>query len=156
MESKRKSLRIADVVGILCGVFLVVVGVATAVSSSAAKVAGMRDAQIPDTARTLVGTAEGRNGDITVQVKADADKISQIRILTEDENRGIGSKAIQNIPRAIYNTNSLSVDGTSGVTITSDAILNAVYNAMTEGGLDAYKFGLIRSKNLSKRVETGN
>ena len=156
MESKRKSSRIADVVGILCGVFLVVVGVATAVSSSAAKVAGMRDAQIPDTARTLVGTAEGRNGDITVQVKADADKIYQIRILSEDETRGIGSKAIQNIPRAIYNTNSLSVDGTSGATITSDAIKNAVYNAMTEGGLDAYKFGLIRSKNLSKRVETGN
>ena len=126
MKSKQKSTLMADLIGILCGVFLVAVGIGVAISNSAAHVAGARDAQVPETAQTMVGTAEGRNGDITVQVKADADQIYQIRILSEDETRGIGSKAIKNIPRAICNSNSLSVDGTSGATITSDAIKNAV------------------------------
>ena len=154
MKSKKKSTLFADVIGILCGVFLVAVLIGSVIASHAAHVAGMRDSQIPESASTLVGTAEGRNGDITVQVKADSEKIYQIKILSEDETRGIGSKAIQNIPKAICNSNSLQVDGTSGATITSDAIKNAVYNAMSEGGLDAYKFGLIKSASLSKRVET--
>ena len=153
MKSKKKSTLTTDIIGIFCGVLLVAVGVISAISANAGRTAGMKDSQIPDTAMTLVGTAEGRNGDISVQVKADADKIYQVKILSEDETRGIGSKAIQNIPKAIYNSNSLQVDGTSGATITSDAIKNAVYNAMREGGLDAYKFGLIKTSAVSKRVE---
>ena len=153
MKSKQQKTLLTDVLGILCGVFLVAVGIGTAISTSAAHVAGAKDAQIPETAQTLVGKAEGRNGDITVQVKADADQIYQIRVLEEDETRGIGSKAIKNIPRAICNTNSLSVDGTSGATITSDAIKKAVYSAMQEGGLDAYKFGLIKTSSVAQRVE---
>ena len=153
MKSKKKSALVSDIAGILCGVFLVAVGIGSAISSHAARVAGMRDSQIPAAAATMVGTAEGRNGDITVQVRADADKIYQIKILSEDETRGIGSKAIKNIPKAIYNSNSLQVDGTSGATITSDAIKNAVYAALSEGGLDAYKFGLIKTSAVAKPVE---
>ena len=153
VKSKRKSNLMADVAGALCGVFILAVGVGSAISASAAKTAGLRDSQVPGTADTMVGTAEGRNGDITVQVKADSEKIYQIKILSEDETRGIGSLAVRNIPKAICNANSLQVDGTSGATITSDAIKNAVYNALSEGGKDAYKFGLIKTDKASKRVE---
>ena len=155
VKSKKKSTLMADVAGILCGVLLLAVGVGTGISSHAAKTAGVRNSQIPATASTMVGTAEGRNGDITVQVKADAEKIYQIKILSEKETSGIGSHAIRNIPKAIFNANSLQVDSVSGATITSDAIKNAVSNALTEGGLDAYKFGLIRTEKVAKPVEVG-
>ena len=94
MKSKKKSTLTTDIIGIFCGVLLVAVGVISAISANAGRTAGMKDSQIPDTAMTLVGTAEGRNGDISVQVKADADKIYQVKILSEDETRGIGSKAL--------------------------------------------------------------
>ena len=157
MKSKKKSTLYSDLVGVLCGVFIVAVGIGTAISANAARVAGLRDSQIPDTAATMVGTAEGRNGDITVQVKADGDQIYQIKILSEDETKGIGSKAIRNIPRAVYNGQSLQVDAISGATITSDAVKTAIYNALTDGGIDAYDFGyrIVKADKVSKRVETG-
>ena len=155
MKSKQKSTLASDIVGILCGVFLVVVGVVVALSARADRVAGLRDSQIPAGAKTLVGTAEGRNGDITVQVRADGEKIYQIKVLEESETQGIGSKAIKAVPRAIYNSQNLQVDATSGATITSDAIKAAVFNALTEGEIDAYAFGyrIVKADHVAKQVE---
>ena len=83
VKSKNKTSRLSDVIGILCGLLLVVIGIVTAISVHSGKTAGLPDSQIPATAKTYAGKAEGRNGMISVQVKADKDKIYQIKILSE-------------------------------------------------------------------------
>ena len=157
MKSKKKSTLMTDVIGILCGVFLVAVGVASAVSTASAHVAGMRDSQIPDSALTMIGTAEGRNGVIKVQVKGDEGQIYQIKVLSEDETKGIGSVAVKEVPRAICANQDLQVDGATGATITSDGIKAAVYDALTQNGIDAYHFGyrIVKADKVAKRAETG-
>ena len=132
MKSKKKASKLTDVIGILCGLLLVVIAVVTAISANAGKTAGLPDSQIPVSAKTFTGKAEGRNGEITVQVKADKDKIYQIKVLSDEETKGIGTLAIQNVPKAIYEQQSLSVDGVSGATVTSQAIGNAVYDALKQ------------------------
>ena len=157
MKTKKKSTLTTDIIGILCGVFIVVVGIAMAIAANAGKVAGLSDSEIPDGVPTLVGKAEGRNGEITVQVRADANKIYQIRVLDEQETKGIGSEAVKEIPKAIYDNQSLQVDATSGATITSDAIVKAVYNALDGGKIDPFKFGyrVVKADKIATVVSHG-
>ena len=155
VKSKKKASKLTDVIGILCGLLLVVIAVVTAISANAGKTAGLPDSQIPVSAKTFTGKAEGRNGEITVQVKADKDKIYQIKVLSDEETKGIGTLAIQNVPKAIYEQQSLSVDGVSGATVTSQAIGNAVYDALKQGekdGIDVYHFQVIRVNKAAQAV----
>ena len=155
VKSKSKSSRVTDIVGILCGLLLVVIGVVTAISANAGRTAGLPESQIPATAKTFTGKADGRNGEIAVQVIADKDKIYQVKVLSEEETKGIGTLAVKNVPKMIYDNQSLSVDGVSGATVTSEAIGQAVFNALKQGeadGIDVYRFNVIRVNKAAQAV----
>ncbi|SDK10620.1 flavocytochrome c [Natronincola ferrireducens] len=81
-------------------------------------------------------SAAGHNGDITVQVTVDEYKIKEIKILEHNESAGISDPAIDRIPSAIVDGQTLAVDSISGATITSDAIIEAVINALKQAGAD--------------------
>lgn len=129
-----------DIVGIACGVFLVIVAIVNIVLVNKATVVGAGDAKIPSDAIVCKGSAPGKNGDITVEVRATADHIYQIKILSQEETQGIGSEAVKKMPGRIYDTQSLLVDGVSGATISSNAIKEAIRNALLSAGLDPAAF----------------
>ena len=135
---KRKKSRLADIIGICCGVFLLAVLVVSIISANTTKTVGAAD--VPDNALTLTGTAEGRNGPVEVEVVADAGQIYQIRVLNHEETEGIGTVAVDKLPEAIFENQSLAVDAIAGATITSDAIKAAVVAALESGGLDPNAF----------------
>ena len=87
-------------------------------------------------AGTYTGTAQGNNGDVTVEVTLSADKIEKVEVTEHKESAGISDAAIANIPASIVESQSLNVDTVSGATHTSDAILDAVKAALTEAGAD--------------------
>ena len=97
-------------------------------------------ADTPDEAVTLVGTAEGRNGPVEVEVTATADRIYGIRVLNHVESDGIGTEAVRLLPGKIFETQSLMVDSISGATISSDAIKAAIGDALEKGGFDPAVF----------------
>ena len=97
-------------------------------------------ADTPDEAVTLVGTAEGRNGPVEVEVTATADRIYGIRVLNHVESDGIGTEAVRLLPGKIYENQSLMVDSISGATISSDAIKAAIGDALEKGGFDPAVF----------------
>ena len=163
MNNKTSKQKLHDIIGIGCGLFLVVVLVASIVLGGMASSAGAKAGDIPSDAVTLSGTAPGRNGDVAVEVIATADKIYQVKVTDQKETDGIGSVAVDQLPGAIYEAQSLSVDGISGATITSDAIKAAIANALSSGGLDASAFGSASANaggavasNIAKKVETGS
>ena len=92
---------------------------------------------------TVTGSAPGKEGDVTVQVVADADNIYSVTVTAQNETPGIGSLAVEQLPAAIGKANSLNVDGVSTATVTSDAIKAAVANALTSAGFDPAKFGYV-------------
>lgn len=78
----------------------------------------------------LTGTAEGHGGDVNVTVVIRGDDIISIEAVGDAETLGIGSWAIDELPAAIVEANSIEVDGVAGATMTSDAIKAAVKNAL--------------------------
>ena len=79
---------------------------------------------------TATGKGTGIDGDVVVEVVADADKIYEVNILQQNETPGIGSVAVEKLPAAIVEANSIAVDSISGATVTSTAIKAAVTEAL--------------------------
>ena len=71
-----------------------------------------------------------------VEVTFSANAIDSVKVVEHSETAGISDGAIENIPAAIVENQSLAVDTVSGATITSDAILKAVADAVAQAGGD--------------------
>lgn len=84
------------------------------------------------TAGVYKGSAEGYGGKLDVEVTLSADKIEKVEITSHNETEGIGTKAIEEIPSQIVANNTPDVDIVSGATMSSNAIIAAVKDAMKE------------------------
>jgi fumarate reductase flavoprotein subunit len=84
---------------------------------------------------TFTATAKGM-GDVTVSLTLDNSVIVDCTAEGPGETEGIGSVAIATLPGEIVEANSVAVDGISGATITSTAILDAAKAALVAAGLD--------------------
>ena len=85
---------------------------------------------------TYTAVSAGRNADIKVEVTFSADAIEDVKITEHSETDGIGTNATDTIPGKIVETQSLGIDAVAGATITSDAIIAAVADCVTQAGGD--------------------
>ena len=85
---------------------------------------------------TYTGTTIGMNADITVEVTVSEDRIESVVVTDDMESPGIGSVAVEKIPVAIVEAQSLAVDSLAGATISSMAIKRAVASALEQAGAD--------------------
>lgn len=83
---------------------------------------------------TYQAEADGMNGPVKVEVTVDADNILSVKVLEHAETTGISDPAIERMPQAIVDGQSIAVDTVSGATITSGAILAAVKTALLDAG----------------------
>ena len=90
---------------------------------------------------TATGKGTGIDGDVVVEIVADANTIYEVNILQQNETPGIGSVAVEKLPAAIVEANSIAVDGISGATVTSTAIKTAITEALSSAGFDPANFG---------------
>ena len=90
------------------------------------------------TGKTYTGEAFGHDKENPVKVTLTIkDKtITKVEVDASHETNGIGSKAAETMPGAIVAANSLDVDGVSGATQTSKAIIEAATAALKEAGLE--------------------
>ena len=85
---------------------------------------------------TATGVGQGIDGDVVVQIEADATTIYSVEVTEQNETVGIGSIAVEQLPGAIVAANSIAVDGIDGATVTS----NAIKQALADAGIDAAPF----------------
>lgn len=71
-------------------------------------------------------------GEVKVKVTMDGDKIAKIEVLSHNETAGISDPAFASIPAAIIAANSTEVDAVSGATKTSEALIAAVNDALSQ------------------------
>ena len=88
--------------------------------------------------KTYTGEAFGHDKENPVKVTLTIkDKtITKVEVDASHETNGIGSKAAETMPGAIVAANSLDVDGVSGATQTSKAIIEAATAALKQAGLE--------------------
>lgn len=85
------------------------------------------------------GSAKGMNGEIVLEVTLSEDAIESITVTEQKETAGLGDVAIDRMIEKIISTQSIQVDTVGGATISSEAVLAAVTNALSEAGVDASK-----------------
>ena len=94
---------------------------------------------VPAMAETVTGTgtAKGFGGDITVTITLTDGKITDVTAVGEKETQGIGSVALEKLPAAMEENNTINVDAMSTATISSDAIKAAALFALADAGVNA-------------------
>lgn len=111
----RKSLSLALVI---CMLFTMFAGMATAGA-----------VYVPGTYNT---TAKGFGGDINVTLTVDDSSITALEIVGSAETESIGGVAMADLQKAIMEAGSVEgIDSISGATVTSDAVIAAVKDAIT-------------------------
>ena len=94
----------------------------------------------PDPSQTVtlgegeyLGTSKKCMGnELALKVKMEGGKIAAIEIVQQQETAGIGSNAIDALPAQIIEAQSTEVDAVAGATCTSNAIKEAVQNAIDQ------------------------
>lgn len=86
---------------------------------------------------TYTGVGEGRNKKLTVEVTLSSDAITDIKITDHGETPVVSDAAIEKVPQEIIDNQSLDVDVATGATMTSNAIISAVKNALASANVDA-------------------
>lgn len=87
-------------------------------------------------AGTYTASAEGMGGDVKVEVTVSEDKIETIEVKEHSETPNIGDLPIEQLPAQIVEAQGLGVDIVAGATITSNAVLAAVTDCLTQAGAD--------------------
>ncbi len=88
-------------------------------------------------AGTYEGTGEGRNGEIKVAVTLDdAGTITDIEVKEQSETEGVGTPAFDKLIPEMVDGNTVAVDAMSTATLTSNGLIEAVKDALTNAGVD--------------------
>lgn len=81
-----------------------------------------------------LGKGQGIGGEIVVKVTMDGSSMAAIDILEQSETPEIGGKALETLPQAVLDAQSVDVDTVSGATTTSNAFFTAVSDALSQVG----------------------
>lgn len=102
------------------------------------------DTEYPD--GTYEATVEGHNGPLTVVVTVEGNVITDVEVTEHEETEGLSDPAIEEVPAAIVASNSTDVDVVSGATVTSEAIIAAVEEALgNEDGAEAEEGPVVKA-----------
>lgn len=110
------------------------------------------------TAGTYTASARGMKGDVTVEVTFTDTEITKVDIKDQHETFGVGygldMTPVEVLPSKIVETQSLNVDTITGATITSNAILNAVSDAVTQAGCNVDTLKAVEVEKEAAKDET--
>ena len=85
---------------------------------------------------TYTAVADGYGGQVKVETIISSGAISSVKILAEAESMTISDSALSDVPARIVDKQSVNVDGSTGATVTSDAVKNAVLDCLSQAGAD--------------------
>ncbi|MBQ0059106.1 MAG: FAD-dependent oxidoreductase [Lachnospiraceae bacterium] len=132
---------IISLVLVIVMMFVVILGVRVASpagSSAEAPAAAAEGGSLGDVADgTYTGEAQGFGGTIVAEVTIAGGAITDIKLTGDAETPALGGVAIEKLPERILAAQSIDVDGISGATVSSNAIFEAVANALASAGIDA-------------------
>ena len=106
------------------------------------------------TAGTYTVTKSGYGGDIEVEVKVSTTKIESITVIKSSETAAIGDSAMESLTNVIIDKQTIEVDAITGATITSNAFISAIEDALIQAGanIDDFKTTIAR-ENEGKIIE---
>lgn len=89
---------------------------------------------------TYKGSAQGRNGDIEVEMTFVDGVIEAASVVDHSETPRISDAAIETIPQKVVDTQSIDVDGVTGATLSSEGVIAALKDCVKQAGGDERSF----------------
>lgn len=99
---------------------------------------------------TAEGTGVGKHGDVTVAVTFDGGKITDIKVVKEQENKVLARGVYTDLKDQVIATNSADLDVISGATFSSKGFLDAVKDAAKKAGVTLSKANKKAIKKVAK------
>ena len=115
MEKKK----LYDIVGIACGIILLLILIVSHVQAN-----NSQKLDLPSDAQTLTASADGKVGPVEVEVIASPTEIFKVSVTNHTETDGIGTNAVEQLPGAIIEAQSLAVDSGLRTNIASSRFLS--------------------------------
>ena len=78
-----------------------------------------------------MGAVEG-NGNVVVTITVDEDSITAVEVDASSETESIGQAAAETLAEQVLEAQGADIDGVSGATVTTDAVIEAVTAALEE------------------------
>lgn len=103
---------------------------------------------------TYTGVGRGRNGDIQVETVFLGEEIQSVKVLEHTESAIISDPALETIPNAIVENQTLNVDVASGATLTTNGVIKAVEDCITQAGLSVENYQKPVEKNHTEEELT--
>ena len=94
----------------------------------------LQSIEIKFEAGTYTAYGRGHNGDLPVTVTFSKDAILEITVDSSKESDGIANPAFERIPQQIIDEQTLNIDVISGATVSSQAVIDGVSNAVDLAG----------------------
>ena len=108
-------------------VTLLLVGCSTGNSGNNGNTAEVKDG-------TYTSTVQGFKGDIVVETTFADGKITDVTVVSHEDTEDIAGPAFEELSETIVAEQSIGVDTVSGATYSTEALLEAVGDAITEAG----------------------
>lgn len=99
---------------------------------------------------TAEGTGVGKHGDVTVAVTFDGGKITDIKVVKEQENKVLARGVYTDLKDQVIAANSADLDVISGATFSSKGFLDAVKDAAKKAGVTLSKADKKAIKKVAK------
>jgi fumarate reductase flavoprotein subunit len=133
----------------------------TVIAALAMLVAGCANDTAPETANgdgmftagSYEASAEGYGGPLTLNTTFTADEIEAIEVVESSETADIGGAAIENLSEEVVNNQTLAIEAVSGATITSEAFIEAIENAVEQAGGDVESLKTAEGETEAEAVE---
>lgn len=118
----------------ICGIVMALALLASGCSAAPSSAPVSSEVSGSLTAGSYEATVQGRNGDMVIRTELAQDSILSVEILSHQETAGVADGALERIPAAVVEGQTLQVDAVSGATITSEAILAGVADCLRQAG----------------------
>jgi fumarate reductase flavoprotein subunit len=128
-EDYMKRIKKAIALGLSVGMLFMLAGCQTQSTTQSAS----QNTQA-QTAQVVTGEAQGHNGAIQVEVTIEDQTIKGIEVIEHKES-DFTKSAIEQVTKAMITSNSIEVDTVAGATVTSNALMEAVKNAVATAGV---------------------
>ena len=103
---------------------------------------------------TYDAALQGMHAQVPITVTFSADRIEKIVVGANKETVGLGSVAIEKLPPAIIEAQSVGIDAIGGATLTSRAILDGVAECIKKAGADPKNYMKKPDKKASGKTES--
>ena len=107
-------------------------------------------------AQTYTAASQGFGGEVAVTLEIEDGKLLNVTVQGDGETQGIGTRALEMLPAAMLENNSVEVDGVAGATVTSNAVKAAAADALAQSGETLAAAEQVEATKMVPGVYTGS